>query len=153
MRSLIAFFLMSALTITPIWAQNTGIVLGTVSSRTRVNNVEVLQPLNGVRLSVHSAEPTGSNNGQLPMFRVGPELAATTTDKNGRFTFLGLQPGLVYIEVDARGYTPVGLPVCVEVDDSRTLPIQLWTSAAIGLPYMMAQYRFNASLGYRPGEC
>ena len=152
MRILIALCIMTALTTSPIWAQNTGIVNGTVSSRTLANNVEVLHPLKEARLSVHFVEPT-SNNEQFPRFRAGPELTATTTDKNGRFTFLGLQPGLVYIEVEAPGYVPVGFPVCVEVDDSRTLPIQLWTSATIGLPYQMAQYKYNANLGYRPGEC
>ncbi len=136
MRFLFALFVAAALTASPVWAQNTGGIRGSLSSRNIIQNIPVIRPLKNVRLSVHSGQ--------------GTELEATTTDENGLFTFMSLSPGLLYINVDAPGYTPTKVRVCVQADVFQTLPIELWASAARGIPYQNAMYQYNSKLRYRP---
>lgn len=152
MRCLFAFFLAAALTAGPVWAQNTGGVRGSVSLRDTMQKVPVIRPLKNVRLSVHSGEFVASRGplGTFYMLREGAELAATTTDENGLFTFMTLPPGLLYINVIAPGYVPTEVPVCVQTDVFQTLPIELWATAVIGIPYQHAMYQYNSSLRYRP---
>lgn len=131
-------------------AQTTGgTVLGTRFGADR----DSLVPVKNARVTVHSVQifkwPLFAKNvpGQIS---VGPMLASTNTDSEGAFRFIALPPGLLLIVVDAVGWPPTNLPVCVRSDDTQTLPIHL--ASGLGLPSLIATNQYNWNLIRQSGD-
>ncbi len=85
----------------------------------------------------------------VPNARVSIRLAsggtiATTSDAHGAFALLGVPPGKALLTVEADGYSPTSIRLCVHPDETRFLPLRLISAGSI--PQLTEVVRYNSAV-------
>ncbi len=89
---------------TPLFAQTTGRIVGTIEDAQGA-------VLPGVTVTVTSPQLQGANT--------------TTTDTNGQFRFPSLPPGAYHVKAELSGFKPLDNDVRVAIDQTITLPMKM----------------------------
>jgi hypothetical protein len=72
---------------------------------------------------------------------------ATTTARNGRFALVGVPAGQATLTLDAPGYSPVSIKMCIHADEDRRLALKLTTGGSIPQLKAVSDYDNAAANG------
>src|SRR6185437_10290676 len=101
----------------------------------------VLAVISGTLHAWHDNRPIA--NARIAL-RSGSTTISTTTGRDGRFTLMGVPAGAATLTLDAPGFAPASVRMCVYQDEVRTLALKMRTGGSA--PQLNAVSNYNSAV-------